>query len=190
MGDVTKILLRLEAGDDRAIDELLPIVEEELRKLASAKLNRERGPVSLQVTELVNEAYIRLADGIWKNRGHFFTAAAEAMRRILVDKARSRLSQKRGGERRRVEFNDAFIAIEERADEVISLHEALDDLEGHNMQAAQLVKLRYFAGMRHEEAAVVMGTTKNVADRLWRIARVWLFKRLGEPGTRETQERT
>lgn len=165
-------------------DELLPLVYDELRRLAARKLARERPGQTLQATALVHEAYLRLAGGDkavqWDGRGHFFAAAAEAMRRILVERARQRASLKRGGGRQRVDLDQLAPAVDGPPDELLALDEALSDLERHDEQAARLVKLRHFAGLSHQEAAEALGMTRRVADRNWALAKAWLFHRMGE----------
>lgn len=189
MTDLSTILERLGQGDTAAMDELLRLVDGELRMLAAGRLKQENVGITLQVTDLVNEAYLRLAgeDGApnWQNRSHFFGAASEAMRRILVDHARRKKSLKRGGAAVKVELTPAFLAVEERTEELLAVHDALDELESHSKQAAELVKLRYFVGMKHHEAAKVMGISKRAADRFWLIAKTWLFKALHDPSQSE-----
>ena len=191
MTDFSQLLDKLGRGDAEAMDDLLRLVQTELRRLAEAQLRREKSGITLQATDLVNEAYLRLAgDEVpnWRNRSHFFGAASEAMRRILVDHARSKHRLKRGGKAERVELSPAFLAVEQRSNELLAVHEALHELEGHDKQAAELVKLRYFVGMKHHEAAEAMGISKRVADRLWIIAKTWLFKTLKKGGKEERQD--
>lgn len=182
MDEVTHILGAIEQGEPQAADKLLPLVYEELRKLAAQKLAREKPGQTLQATALVHEAYQRLVDASqaqhWNSRGHFFAAAAEAMRRILVDQARRKQTDKRGGGRLRVDLPDDVAAPEGRSDDMVALDEALTRLEGHDPDAARLVKLRYFAGLSHQEAAETMGISRGAADRLWALARAWLFRQL------------
>jgi RNA polymerase sigma factor (TIGR02999 family) len=184
MADVTQILSQIEQGDPSAAEQLLPLVYEELRKLAAARLANEKPGQTLQPTALVHEAYLRLTGGEkaaeWDNRRHFFAAAAEAMRRILVERARRRATIRHGGELHRLELQDDMIGDEQRAAELLALDEALAELERHDAQAAQVVKLRYFVGLSHQEAADAMNITRRVADRLWLVARAWLFKQLDE----------
>jgi RNA polymerase sigma factor (TIGR02999 family) len=166
--------------------DLLPFVYDELRELAEARLAREPPGQTLQATALVHEVYLRLAGRDparpWDGRGHFFAAAAEAMRRILVERARRRASLKRGGDARRVEVGlDSVSLADERPDELLALDEALDELARHDPTAARLVMLRYFAGLGHQEAAESLGLSRRAADRLWALARAWLYQRLGEP---------
>jgi RNA polymerase sigma factor (TIGR02999 family) len=181
---VTRILNAIERGDADAAGRLLPLIYDELRSLAAQKLAREPAGQTLQPTALVHEAYLRLMDGNqaphWNSRGHFFAAAAEAMRRILVERARGKGRIKRGGGARRQELQDHFLIAEDRVDELLAVHEALDQLERHDAQAAALVKLRFFAGFEHQEAAEMLGLSRRAADRLWLLARTWLFRALAE----------
>ena len=178
MNDVTQILTALKKGDAVAADQLLPLVYDELRKLAAQRLAAEPSGHTLQPTALVHEAYIRLVDQSvepsWDSRGHFFAAAAEAMRRILVDRARQKLSQKRGGDRQRVELLENQAADVSRPTELLAIHEALDQLEQEDPSKAQLVKLRYFAGMSLPQAASAMGISRATASRYWTYAKAWL----------------
>jgi RNA polymerase sigma factor (TIGR02999 family) len=184
MSHITRVLTAIEHGDPIAAEQLLPLVYDELRKLAAARLAREPVGQTLQPTALVHDAYLRLIGGEvpqqWDGRRHFFAAAAEAMRRILVDRARQRAAKKHGGQLRRIELNDDLALSEERSNELLALDEALTELETHDEPAARLVKLRYFAGLSHQEAAESMGVTRRAADRLWALARAWLFQRLRE----------
>jgi RNA polymerase sigma factor (TIGR02999 family) len=178
MTDVTHILSRIEHGDPSAAEELLPLVYEELRKLAAAKLLQEKTGQTLQATALVHDAYIRLVDGeqarSWDSRGHFFAAAAEAMRRILVDSAHRKQSLKRGGDRKRLDIADVEPAIHPPKDDVLALDEALTKLAEKEPQTAELVKLRYFVGFTTKQAAELLGISSRKADSLWAYARVWL----------------
>lgn len=177
MGDVTRILSSIERGNARASDNLLPLVYEELRLLAAQKLSRERLGQTLQATALVHEAYIRLlgnGERDWKNRGYFFKAAAEAMRRILIESARRKKRAKRGGSRRKIDFQNADLAIEGPSDDIIAIDEALEKLSKMDRVKAELVKLRFFAGLTNEQAAKALGISINTADRYWAYARSWL----------------
>jgi RNA polymerase sigma factor (TIGR02999 family) len=180
MTDVTHILSAIEQGDPHAAAQLLPLVYGQLRKLAAEKLAQERPGQTLQATALVHEAYVRLVDQEkaqhWNSRGHFFAAAAEAMRRILVENARARNRVKRGAGARRLPLDENLVADDDRVDELLAVHEALNELERHDAQAAALVKLRFFAGYEHQEAAAVLGLTRSAADRLWLLARTWLYR--------------
>src|SRR6516165_7735307 len=182
MADITHILSAIEQGDPSAAEQLLPLVYEELRKLAAQRLAQERPGQTLQATALVHEAYVRLVDvdnaQHWNTRGHFFAAAAEAMRRILVERARSKRRVKRGGGAQRLELDEGLLVADDRAHELLAVHEALDELERHDAQAAALVKLRFFAGMEHKEAADLLGLGRRAADRLWLLARTWLLRTL------------
>jgi RNA polymerase sigma factor (TIGR02999 family) len=181
MNDVTQLLNAIEQGDPHAASQLLPLVYDELRQLAAQRLAQEPPGQTLQPTALVHEAYLRLVgEGKprWDSRGHFFAAAAEAMRRILVDQARRRAAQKRGGGVRRVPWDDQFAVAEHPDDDLLALDEALGELEQHDPQAAGLVKLRYFSGLSHQEAAEALGISRRVADRLWAVAKAWLYQRL------------
>lgn len=184
MSEVTRILSAIEQGDPSAAEQLLPLVYEELRRLAAQKLAGERPGQTLQATALVHEAYVRLVDSDparpWNSRGHFFAAAAEAMRRILVDQARRKRADKHGGNLLRVDLPDDVAAPESRCDDVAALDEALTRLESHDPDAARLVKLRYFAGLSHQEAAAALGISRGAADRLWALGRVWLFRQLSK----------
>src|SRR5437868_3574881 len=178
MSEVTRILDALEHGEPQAAEQLLPLVYDELRRLAAAKMAQEKPGQTLDATALVHEAYLRLTDvdgsPSWKSRSHFFAAAAEAMRRILVDRARRKSSQKRGGASLRVDIDQADLATAEQSEEILAVDEALDGLAAADPQAAQLVKLRYFAGMSIPEAAQVLDIAPRSADRLWSYARAWL----------------
>jgi RNA polymerase sigma factor (TIGR02999 family) len=186
MTEVTRILSAIEQGDPHAAKQLLPLVYDELRKLAAQRLAQEKPGQTLQATALVHEAYLRLVDGAgdrsWNGRTHFFRAAAEVMRRILVDNARAKQSQKRGGDWRRVDLDSAVEVKEEPSADVVAVHEALDLLLQYDSEKAELVKLRYFAGLSIEEAAEVLGISRATADRHWRYAKTWLYCAL----TRET----
>ena len=182
MNDVTRILSAIEQGEPHATEKLFPLVYDELRKLAAQKLAQEKPGQTLQATALVHEAYLRLVDADqvqhWNSRGHFFAAAAEAMRRILVDQARRKQAERHGGGRLRVDLPEDLAAPEARSDDLVALDEALSRLERHDPDAARLVKLRYFAGLSHQEAAEMLGISRGSADRLWALARAWLFRQL------------
>jgi len=179
MGEATRILSAIEAGDHAAAEQLLPLVYAELRKLAALRLAQEKPGQTLQATALVHEAFLRLVDGEkvqqWSSRKHFFAAAAESMRRILVDNARRKRRPKHGGDRRRVEFDEACTFAEDRADQILSLHEALEKLERESPEKAELVKLRYFAGLSHQDAAITLGISPSTADRHWAYAKLFLY---------------
>ena len=182
MSDVPHLLEALQHGDPQAAAQLLPLVYDELRRLAARRLAQERPGETLQATALVHEAYLRLVDvekaQQWDSRGHFFAAAAEAMRRILIDQARRRHSQKRGGGLRRVEL-DAGAALaapeDDAADDLLALDEALRQFEGEDPLKARLVKLRYFAGLSLADAAAALGVSPATAKRYWVYARAWLY---------------
>jgi RNA polymerase sigma factor (TIGR02999 family) len=177
MSDVTRLLNAAAAGDGRAAADLLPLVYEELRRLAARRLAREPGGHTLQPTALVHEAYVRLVgagDPSWNNRGHFFAAAAEAMRRILVEAARRRRAVKHGGDRARAEYDEGLLAAPEPREDLIALDEALTKLAAGNRPAADLVQMRYFAGLSLAEAADALGLSERTAGRLWAYARAWL----------------
>jgi DNA-directed RNA polymerase specialized sigma24 family protein len=213
MADVTRILSRIDSGDPQAAEQLLPLVYDELRKLAAARLAHEKPGQTLQATALVHEAYVRLvgrerpgtrsqepgvrneeseenlAPGSWSlvpgsfhSRGHFFAAAAEAMRRILVEAARRKLSQRHGGDRQRADLLDADAAILPGGDELLDLDEALAKLAAADPACAELVKLRVFAGMTVDEAALVQGVSPRTAKRNWAYARAWLGRHLAAYG--------
>lgn len=189
MSDVTRILNAIERGDVRAADELLPIVYRELRHLASGMLRRESPGQTLQATALVHEAYIRLvgsSEQEWQGRRYFFAAAAEAMRRILVENARRKKSAKHGGNRQRLDIDvDAAGSVTHGdPNDLIALDEALARLSEQHEPEAELVKLRFFAGLTAEEAAKVLGISLTTAKRRWRYARAWLYRELGK-GTAE-----
>jgi RNA polymerase sigma factor (TIGR02999 family) len=179
MTDVTRILHAIEQGDPRAVDELLQLVYAELRMLASQKLSREAPGQTLQATALVHEAYLRLVgeqNQSWCSRGHFFATAAQAMRRILIDSARRKKSLKRGGGRERVDLDEAMLVDERRmaVDDLLALDEAIDRLSQADPKVADLVKLRFFAGLTGEQAAQALGISHNTADAYWAYARAWL----------------
>jgi RNA polymerase sigma factor (TIGR02999 family) len=178
MSDVTHILSAIEQGDPHAAEQLLPLIYDELRKLAAQKLAQEKPGQTLQATALVHEAYVRLVDveeaQRWNSRGHFFAAAAEAMRRILVDQARRKKRDKHGGERRRVPLDEVEPARRDDASELLAIHEALDRLSAEDPQAAQLVGLRYFAGLSVEQAAEALGLPRSTAYVHWSYAKASL----------------
>ena len=181
MSDVTRILFAIEQGDARAVDKLLPMVYDELRRLAAQKISQELPGQTLQATALVHEAYIRLVgaeDKNWNSRGHFFAAAAEAMRRILIDNARRKQRQKHGGDRQRVGLDDADIAIEEPSTDLIALDEAIAKLANEDPVVADLVKMRYFAGLTLSQIAEIIGVSRRTADRYWAYARAWLYQEI------------
>jgi RNA polymerase sigma factor (TIGR02999 family) len=178
MSEVTRILEDLHKGDQRAADRLLAAVYEELRRLAASKLARERPGQTLQATALVHEAYLRLLGdepARWDNRGHFFAAAAEAMRRILVEAARRKARLKHGGGRKQYELDEADYIVLPDSIDLVALDEALEKLGRQDAVKAQLVKLRYFAGMTIEEAGQALGISRATANRYWTFARAWLF---------------
>jgi RNA polymerase sigma factor (TIGR02999 family) len=184
MNDVTQILSRIEAGDGRASEELLPLVYDQLRVLAAQRLMQEKPGQTLQATALVHEVYLRLVDGhppqAWNSRGHFFAAAAEAMRRILIENARSKKRMKRGGSRPKVELDEACLVSDAPSDDVLALNEALERLAIESPPRADLVKLRYFAGLTIEEAAAAMNISAATAKRYWTYSRAWLYHALAE----------
>jgi RNA polymerase sigma factor (TIGR02999 family) len=179
MSEVTRILSALEQGDPTAAEQLLPLVYDELRQLAAQRLAQEQPGQTLDATALVHEAYLRLVDGDkaqhWNSRGHFFAAAAEAMRRILVEQARRKQSLKRGGPRRRIELDDLAGTTQE-PDDLLALDEALEQLATADPPAAELVKLRHFAGLTVPQAAEVLGVSPRTADFLWAYARAFLLR--------------
>jgi RNA polymerase sigma factor (TIGR02999 family) len=185
MADVTRILTAIEQGDPHAAEQLLPLVYDELRTLAAARMAAEKPGQTLQATALVHEAYVRLVGKDearrWTGRGHFLAAAAEAMRHILVETVRRKGALKRGGGRARAELRNADLVVDEAPDEVLAVDEALAGLAAADPQAAELVKLRYFAGLSVPEAAEALGLTTRTAERLWVYARAWLRRALGEP---------
>ncbi len=182
MSDITQLLLQIERGDPSAPEELLPLVYDELRKLAAARLAQEKPGQTLQATALVHDAYIRLVDvdqaQHWNSRGHFFAAAAEAMRRILVENARRKLRVRHGGDMTRVELNEAELVAELPPDELLGLNDAIENLAKHDRPAAELVKLKYFAGLSVEQAADVLGLSRANAYRHWTYAKAWLLSQI------------
>lgn len=179
MGEVTRILSQIEQDDPSAAEQLLPLVYNELRKLAAAKMAQEKPGQTLQATALVHEAYIRLVDGEkaqhWDSRGHFFSAAAEAMRRILVENARRRASLKHGGNLRRLTLEEGLTLNQQRPEDILIFNEALDVLAAEDPVKAELVKLRCFVGMSHQEAAATLGISRPTADRYWAYAKTRLY---------------
>lgn len=184
MTEVTRILSAIEQGDPSAAEHLLPLVYDELRKLAAQRLAQEKPGQTLEATALVHEAYVRLVDTDkaqhWNSRGHFFAAAAEAMRRILVDQARRKRSQHRGGNLQRQLIEDQEIAAPEPSMDLVAIHEALEQFVAVDAMAAELVKLRYFAGLTIPQAAAALGISPSTADRSWSYARAWLHTALKE----------
>ena len=184
MNDVTRILNAVEQGDAQAAEQLLPLVYDELRSLAAHKLTQEKPGQTLQATALVHEAYLRLVDVAkvqhWNSRGHFFAAAAEAMRRILVERARQKLGPKRGGGRVRLMLDHACDLADQRASEILAVDEALAALAEESPIQAELVKLRYFAGLTHHDAAKALGLSRATADRYWVYAKAFLYDALRE----------
>ena len=189
MSDVTRILIAIESGDCQASKQLLPLVYDELRKLAAANLANEKPGQTLQATALVHEAYLRLVtapgndataskEKHWNSRGHFFGAAAEAMRRILVEQARRKGAAKRGGQQTRIELGDVPVSEPRQSIDLIQLDEALTELAIVDPRSAELVKLRYFAGLSMADAAKALGISPRTADRTWLFARTWLLNKL------------
>ena len=183
MNEVTRILSAMESGEPQETEQLLPLVYDELRRLAAQRLAHEKPGQTLQPTALVHEAYLRLVDSAairrWDSRGHFFAAAAEAMRRILVNRARDKGRLKRGGDRRRVDLQGFSDPATAPVDDVLDLDEALERLAAAYPDCAELVKLRYFAGLTLAETAAALGLPRRTADERWAFARAWLFKALG-----------
>jgi RNA polymerase sigma factor (TIGR02999 family) len=186
MNDVTRVLSAIEGGDPRAAEQLLPLVYDELRRLAAQKMAHETQGQTLEATALVHEAYLRLVDTKtaqqWNSRGHFFAAAAEAMRRILVERARHKRSLKAGGEFRRQELSDIQLAVGGPDVDLLALNEALEKLEKHDPRQAELVKLRFFAGLTIDQAAEALGVSTSTADNDWAYARCWLRVEMDESG--------
>jgi RNA polymerase sigma factor (TIGR02999 family) len=184
--EVTRILSAIEGGDPHAAEQLLSLVYDELRKLAARKLAREKPGRTLQATALVHEAYLRLVDveqaRHWNSRGHFFAAAAEAMRRILVENARRKQSRKHGGHLARQDFDAVDIAAPETSDELLALDEAIQKLAAQDKAAADVVRLRFFAGLPLPEVAKLLGISPRTADRLWAYARTWLHQEIRANG--------
>jgi RNA polymerase sigma factor (TIGR02999 family) len=187
MSDVTRILDAIGQGDPTAAEQLLPLVYDELRRLAAQKLAHEKPGQTLQATALVHEAYLRLVasgeasaprDQHWNSRGHFFAAAAEAMRRILVEQARRRQAAKRGGQADRVDLDEVALAAPEAGDDIIAVHDALEQFSTIDAVAANLVKLRFFAGLNMSEAAEALGISVRSAQDIWAYARSWLHRKI------------
>jgi len=187
MSDVTRILSAIEQGDPQASEQLLPLVYKELRRLAREKLAQEKPGQTLQATALVHDAYIRLVDVAqpqrWNSRGHFFAAAAEAMRRILIDQARCKQSQRRGGALQRQPLENVEIVAPEPSLNILAVNDVLERFEKHDKLKADLVKLRYFAGLSISQAADALGISSTTADRYWSYARAWLHAELKRTGT-------
>jgi RNA polymerase sigma factor (TIGR02999 family) len=190
MTEVTRILSTIEQGDPHAAEQLLPLVYNELRKLAAQKLAQEEPGQTLQATALVHEAYLRLVNveqaQHWNSRGHFFAAAAEAMRRILIERARHKQSLKAGGDRRRLDLADIEPALAGPNVDLLALNEALEQLQREDQRKAELVKLRFFAGLSIEQAAQILGISTSTADNDWAYARCWL--RLAIEGQPDTEQ--
>jgi RNA polymerase sigma factor (TIGR02999 family) len=182
MSEVTRVLSAIEGGDPHAAEQLLPLVYQELRRLAAQKLAQEKPGQTLEATALVHEAYLRLVDEQqtqhWNSRGHFFAAAAEAMRRILVEQARRRNAVKRGGQAGREELQESAIAAPEPDEDVLAVHEALEQLAKTDPVAANLVQLRFFAGLNMSEAAEALGMSVRTAHGIWAYARSWLHRKI------------
>jgi RNA polymerase sigma factor (TIGR02999 family) len=196
MSEVTQILSAIEQGDPHAAEQLLPLVYDELRKLAAQKLAHEKPGQTLDATALVHEAYLRLVasgdaspprEQHWVSRGHFFAAAAEAMRRILINRARDKKSLKRGGGWQRIDLDRVAVVADASDDDLLALDDALERLAQENKPCAELVKLRFFAGLTLDEAAASLGLARRTADRSWSYARAWLFEALSK-GTEAGQE--
>jgi RNA polymerase sigma factor (TIGR02999 family) len=187
MSDVTRILSQIEQGDGQAAEQLLPLVYEELRKLAAQRMAQEKPGQTLQATALVHEAYIRLVDvekaQHWDSRGHFFSAAAEAMRRILVNRAREKGRLKHGGDRNRLDFDGLEIAVNDPGREVLVLDDVLERLAAEDPESAHLLELRFFAGLTMEQAASALGMSRRTAFRCWTFARAWLYQQM-DPDTK------
>ena len=191
MSEVTRILATAKPGDPHAAEQLLPLVYDELRRLAADRLAHETPGQTLQATALVHEAYLRLVQGApdrdWDNRGHFFAAAAEAMRRILINRARDKNRLKRGGGWKRLDLEHLEVVEDATDDELLALDEALERLAAENDACADLVKLRFFAGLTLEEAAGSLGLAQRTANRYWAFARAWMYRTLtkGNPSSKE-----
>lgn len=183
MSEVTRILEAAQQGDAKAAEELLPLVYDELRRLAAAKMASQPPGHTLQATALVHEAWLRISDEshTWENRRHFFGAAAQAMRRILVDQARRKQRLKRGGPQERVPVDELDIAMDSEPEEILKVHDALERLAREDQVKAELIKLRFFVGLRISEAAEVLGISSAAAKRHWAFARAWLYDQLRTP---------
>jgi RNA polymerase sigma factor (TIGR02999 family) len=189
MTDVTLILSAIEQGDPKAPEQLLPLVYDELRKLAAQRLAHESPGQTLEATALVHEAYLRLVGSqaaSWNSRGHFFSAAAEAMRRILIENARRKRAEKHGGDLKRVDIDGVDVSEGAPSSDILAVDEALCRLAAEDPVKAELVKLRYFGGLSVEDAARVLGISRATADRYWAYARVWLYSELSEACTRDS----
>ena len=183
MHEVTRILSAIDQGDPQAAEQLLPLVYDELRRLAAHKLSQERPGQTLQATSLVHEAWLRLAggeSGPWEGRKHFFAAAAEAMRRILIENARRKQRQKRGSGRERIDLEQIQLAEPLPSNDLLALDEALTELARRDPPAAELVQLRFFAGLTQQQAANLLGVSRRTADRTWAYARAWLFQQVAD----------
>jgi RNA polymerase sigma factor (TIGR02999 family) len=182
MSDVTQLLIAIDGGNPEAADQLLPLVYDELRKLAASNLAHERAGQTLQATALVHEAWLRLGGAeaavSWRGRGHFFGAAAEAMRRILVERARKKGRIRHGGRLERVDLEHVTIATEDKEETVLAIHEALEKLQAQDSHKAEIVKLRYFTGLTHNEIAQTLGISEVTVRRHWAYARSWLYAEL------------
>ena len=194
MSEVTRILSAIEDGDPHAAEQLLPLVYDELRQLAAQKLAQEKPGQTLEATALVHEAYLRLVDvdeaQHWNSRGHFFAAAAEAMRRILIENARRKRGSRHGGDRQRVALDEALASAQAPSYDLLALDEALGRLAAREPAKAELVKLRFFGGLTLPEAALVLGLSLPTAERYWRFARVWLYAELTEEGAPPAGEKS
>lgn len=181
--EVTRLLLEWSSGDRAALDQLVPLVYDELHRLAHHYMRQERAQHTLQTTALVNEAYVRLIDQTsvhWQGRAHFFAIAAQMMRRILVDYARSRRYAKRGGEAQQVSFDESAIVSPQKDTELVAIDEALTDLAEHDARKSKIVELRFFGGLNIEETAEVMGISPTTVQREWRSAKAWLYQAIGQ----------
>jgi RNA polymerase sigma factor (TIGR02999 family) len=193
MNDVTRILSAIERGEAQAGEQLLPLIYDELRQLSARRMAREKPGQTLQATALVHEAYLRLIGSespSWNGRGHFFSAAAEAMRRILIENARRRKTEKCGGALHRIDLDGVDVAESAPSEDVLALDEALSRLAAEDPTKAELVKLRFFGGLSVEDAGLVLGISRATADRYWAYARVWLYSELNEAGPRPGPSKT